>query len=234
MTRWLIVNADDFGLSAGINQGIRRAHEKGIVTSASLMVRGPAAIEAAQYARAHGELSVGLHVDLGEWSCFTGEWRQVYEVVPVTDADAVAEEVERQLRVFRELMGRDPTHLDSHQHVHRDEPVRSIVLREASRLGAPLRSFDNQIRYRGNFYGQGNKGYPSPDGITVESLVRLIADLPPGITELGCHPGYPDGLVSMYKEERLVECQSLCDPRVRAAIETGQIGLCSFSKRPQP
>ena len=42
-TRHLIVNADDFGQSAGINRGIIEAHEHGIVTSTSLMVRWPAA-----------------------------------------------------------------------------------------------------------------------------------------------------------------------------------------------
>ena len=51
--RVLIVNADDFGLSAGVNRGIVEAHERGIVTSASLMVRRPAAREAADYARTH-------------------------------------------------------------------------------------------------------------------------------------------------------------------------------------
>ena len=51
MTRALIVNADDLGRSSGINRGIGIAHERGIVTSASLMVRLPAAREAAAYAR---------------------------------------------------------------------------------------------------------------------------------------------------------------------------------------
>ena len=50
-TRFLIVNADDFGQSSGINRGIITAHEKGIVTSASLMVRWPAAVEAADAER---------------------------------------------------------------------------------------------------------------------------------------------------------------------------------------
>ena len=49
--RWLIVNADDFGLSQGVNAGIVAAHERGIVTSASLMVRGSAAVEAVRMLR---------------------------------------------------------------------------------------------------------------------------------------------------------------------------------------
>src|SRR3712207_8784245 len=54
----------DFGLTDGVNRGIIEAHERGIVTSASLMVRYPAAKDAADYARSNPALSVGLHVDL--------------------------------------------------------------------------------------------------------------------------------------------------------------------------
>src|SRR5437764_14850027 len=77
--RELIVNADDFGRSPATNDGIIRGHEHGIVTSASLMVRWPAAVEAARYARRHPGLSLGLHVDLGEWAYLDGQWVLVYE-----------------------------------------------------------------------------------------------------------------------------------------------------------
>ena len=59
MTRCLIVNA---------NQGIIRAREHGIVTSAGLMVRWPAAPEAVAYSREHSDLSLGLHFDFGDWA----------------------------------------------------------------------------------------------------------------------------------------------------------------------
>jgi predicted glycoside hydrolase/deacetylase ChbG (UPF0249 family) len=57
--RVLIVNADDFGLSPGVNRSVVQAHERGIVTGASLMVRWPAATEATAYARANPGLSLG-------------------------------------------------------------------------------------------------------------------------------------------------------------------------------
>src|SRR5437764_15380237 len=79
--RSLIVNADDFGLSEGVNRGILRAFDDGIVTSASLMVRQPAAASAAGEAALRPELSVGLHLDLGEWVFRNGSWETVYEVV---------------------------------------------------------------------------------------------------------------------------------------------------------
>src|SRR5690349_482814 len=94
--RYLIVNADDLGQSPGVNRGIFQAHRDGIVTSASLMVRWPAAGEAAAYARAHPDLSVGLHLDLGEWEFRGGAWVARYEVVPPGDAAAAAEEAARQ------------------------------------------------------------------------------------------------------------------------------------------
>src|SRR5438552_1298467 len=83
--RYLIVNADDFGLSVGVNRGIIRAHEEGIVTSASLMVRWPAAAEAAAYARTAARLGVGLHVDLAEWVYQAQEWVLRYQVVPADE-----------------------------------------------------------------------------------------------------------------------------------------------------
>src|SRR5207247_6198174 len=75
--RYVIVNADGFGRSPGVNRGIVAAHERGIVTSASLMVRWDAAAEAAAYGREHPEFSLGLHLDLGEWACREGPWGSV-------------------------------------------------------------------------------------------------------------------------------------------------------------
>ena len=86
-------------------------------------------------------MSVGLHLDLGEWAYDGEAWVPVYQVVPLDDLAVVAEELERQLSDFRRLVGRDPTHLDSHQHVHQDEPVRSAALELARRLDVPLRHF---------------------------------------------------------------------------------------------
>jgi chitin disaccharide deacetylase len=227
--RLLIVNADDFGRSPGVNRGVARAHRDGILTSASLMVRWPDAEQACAYARG-SSLSIGLHLDLGEWEYRDGEWRARYEVTPSSTTDAVRAEIGRQLEQFEQLMGRAPTHLDSHQHVHREEPTRTALLHVAQRLGVPLRGFTPGIAYSGAFYGQDARGRPVPGAITVEGLIAEIEGLTPGVTELGCHPASDADHDSAYGAERVQELATLCDPRVREAITCSGVGLRSFAQ----
>jgi predicted glycoside hydrolase/deacetylase ChbG (UPF0249 family) len=229
MTRRLVVNADDLGLTAGVNDGIVEAHVRGIVTSASLMVRQPAAADAACLARAHPRLGVGLHLDLGEWAYRDGGWVALYTVVDVDDEAAVTAEVVRQVECFQDLVGRSPTHLDSHQHVHDDHPVSSVVSDAARGLGVPVRG--RAHRYVGSFYGQLGTGEAYPEGITVEALVELLRSLPDGDAELGCHPARTDGLAAtgtMYVTERLVELRALCDTAVRDTVAAEGIELVTF------
>ena len=230
--RYLIVNADDFGQSRSVNWGIIEAHERGIVTSASLMVRWPAAAEAAVYSRQHPNLSLGLHVDLGEWAYRGGDWVLLYQVVPFNDIAAVADEVARQLAMFRRLVGKEPTHIDSHQHVHLREPLRTVLTATARDLTVPLRHCNAEICYRGDFYGQTANGAPFPDAISVDGLIKILGTLPPGCTELGCHPGVGNDLDTMYCSERVEEVKALCDPRVRTSLVAMGIELCSFLNLP--
>jgi predicted glycoside hydrolase/deacetylase ChbG (UPF0249 family) len=62
--RRLIVNADDFGLSASVNAAVVRAHREGIVTTASLMMNEPGCEEAVKFAKENPKLGVGLHLTL--------------------------------------------------------------------------------------------------------------------------------------------------------------------------
>ena len=228
-TRTLIVNADDFGLSPGVNAGVARTHEEGILTSASLMVRSPAAPAAAEYARAAPGLSLGLHVDLGEWVFRAGEWKTLYEVVDLNDLELVEGEVSRQVEAFKQLTGAQPSHLDSHQHVHSWDPVVSTFRRLADRLAVPLRHFTDGISYCGDLYGQSTDGTPIPGAISVRRLIEIIRDLPAGVTELACHPGLGGDSGSTYDSERAEEVEILCDPQVREALAHEGVELRSFN-----
>lgn len=227
----LIVNADDFGLSDGVSRAIVRAHVEGIVTSTSLMVRAAAAPSAIELARRHPALGLGLHLDLGEWKLHEGAWLPLYSVVDIDDESSVRDEIARQLERFRELVGAEPTHIDSHQHVHRGEPVLSLVRDLARELDVPLRHTRRGARYHGDFYGQDVEGRSRPEWVSAEALAALIARLPYGVNEIACHPGERDDVAiahTMYRSERAIELESLCDARTRAAVERAGVELRSF------
>ena len=211
----LVVTADDFGISRGVNRGIVQAHREGILTSTSLMVRRPAAVEAAALGRECPALSVGLHLELD----------------PDTREDVPAE-LQRLLDRFVQLVGAPPTHADSHHDVHRNPRVQPFVQAWARRLGVPLRGY-SPVRHLPKFYGQwGCETHL--EQISVEGLLRLLdAELGPGVTELTCHPGYVDeGLASSYTLEREAEVRTLCDPRVRPALAERGIRLAGFRDLP--
>jgi predicted glycoside hydrolase/deacetylase ChbG (UPF0249 family) len=193
--RFLIVNADDLGMTAAVNEGIFAAHEHGIVTSASLMVCRPAALAAVEVLADHPDLAVGLHLEAGA-------------------------ECRSQLERFRALVGRDPTHLDSHKHVHEAEPVTAVAEAIAAELGVPLRN--RAIRYEGGFYGR--------DAISPERLMALVEGLPPGWTEIGCHPAAGPVPSSSYNAERRIELATLRHPRVKNLLNVTSVQLCSFAQ----
>jgi predicted glycoside hydrolase/deacetylase ChbG (UPF0249 family) len=231
--RHLIVNADDFGLSAGVNRGVVAAHDNGIVTSASLMVHMPAAAEAAALARTRPLLSVGLHIDIGEWRYERGRWIPVYERAPQSDPLALEAAVVDQVELFRCLTGAVPTHLDSHQHVHNREPLRSIISGLATQLDVPVRHSGRKLLYRGEFYGQNEKGQLLPEHLTASFLVSIIETLSEGVTELSCHPALKLDFQSPYRRERLEELKALCSPVVIEALKRERVSLASFlSVRP--
>lgn len=141
----------------------------------------------------------------------------------------MAVEVDHQLETFHLLVGKAPTHIDSHQHAHLREPVRSIVIEAARKLAVPLRHYSPEIRYCGDFYGQTAEGAPFADGISVNPLITILSSLPPGITGLSCHPGEGSDLNTMYLSEREEEVKVLCHPMIREAIVEREIELCSFA-----
>jgi predicted glycoside hydrolase/deacetylase ChbG (UPF0249 family) len=141
----------------------------------------------------------------------------------------LAAELEHQLRRFEKLMGRAPTHLDSHHNVHRDSRALPCFLELARRQGLPLREH-SPVRYCSSFYGQWG-GATHLEQISPANLVRLVeAEAREGITELSCHPGYvePDFATS-YVCERAVEVQTLCDPLIRRALAEQQIELVNYN-----
>jgi predicted glycoside hydrolase/deacetylase ChbG (UPF0249 family) len=245
----LIVNADDFGRTPGINRGVVEAHRKGVVTSATMMVSYPGASEAAALARENPGLGVGLHMALTG-----GPPTLPPERLPsLVDANGslpakpeglagarpaeVLAEARSQLRRFRELVGRDPTHFDSHHHSHRTPIVYDVLVTLAWETGLPVRNGGP---------GMGEKlrreGIPTTDvfveafydeGATLEGMLAILGEIRPGVTELMCHPAVVDEELragSSYANQRTRELEVLTHREVRQALQALGIKLIHFGE----
>ncbi len=216
--RRVIVNADDFGLTSGVTDGIVEAHVRGIVTSTSLMVDSPGAAYAAGLAGQHTGLSIGLHF--------------VDDTPALDEPGHAAREFSRQLERFRELMGREPTHVDSHHHVHMTRMPLFAPMVEP--LGVPLRG-DGRVHYVGAFFAHPQPGVVEHDRIGEPFLLNLLRQSGPDpeFIELGCHPGrVTEELHSSYLGEREIEVATLTKPDLRARIEALGRTLASYHDWP--
>lgn len=127
------MNADDFGISDGVNRGILEAHQDGILTSTTLIVNTPHADEAASMWKKHTpQLGIGLHINLSYGApisnpdevpslvesdgIFCTSYEAVVEKSATFDPAELAIEINAQINRFIELVGQSPDHLDSHHH----------------------------------------------------------------------------------------------------------------------
>lgn len=216
-----IVNGDDFGASPGVNRGIIEAHVSGILTSASIMINMPGAEEAVNLSTEHPDLSVGLHVN------FTNEGDPV---IDITNIDAAQAELNRQYQLFVDLMGRPPSHIDSHHNIHRMPELSPLFLTLAEEQNLFLREH-SPVRYYSSFYGQW-EGESHPEHIGSDQLINVLeTEIQPGFTELACHPGYmPGEFISEYAGEREIELQSLCNSRVKQRVAELNIELMNYDQ----
>jgi chitin disaccharide deacetylase len=219
--KYLIVNADDFGASRGVNRGIIEAHCDGVLTSTSLMVDMPAAEEAALLSRDHPALSIGLHIVLTD--------EAEAPTVDFNDPNACRSRLWQQFQRFEELMDRPPTHLDSHHNRHRDPRLLPLFAELAEEHALPLREH-SRARYFSNFYGQWD-GQTHLEQIGVENLLRMLqTELRTEVTELSCHPGYVDpDFHSLYGVEREAELRTLCDPALKRFLLRHDVTLIGFN-----
>jgi predicted glycoside hydrolase/deacetylase ChbG (UPF0249 family) len=218
--KFLIINADDFGYGCGVNRAITELHDQGVVTSAGLMVNTPGTEEAVALASVRPGLSLGLHVN------FTNEAQRLVEF---DDPEVCRRELRRQFDRFVALTGRPPTHLDSHQHVHRRPRCQPSFLELALEHDLPLRDRP-PVTFKGGFYGQWEYGVSQPAKVSFEALTSIVStELRRGIYELAVHPGYLDEAADyVYHRDREWERETLSDPRLPALLRDQEVELISY------
>lgn len=238
MTKYLIINGDDFGISEGVNRGILGAHTFGTLTSTSLMVNMPSFKQAVKWALQTPNLGVGLHFNL-TWGKSISPPEAVRSLVgddgsfSGNRSDFIEEEIEHELtHQYNKMVtaGLTPTHLDSHHHLHIEIPsVYRVMSMFAYQTGIPLRINPNTNDIINRPLSTDHlilDTYDTPDG-TIR-LLNHLATLQEGITEIMCHPGYPEHKNPPEQDTRGREFQALTDQRIGGILREQGIQLMHF------
>jgi hopanoid biosynthesis associated protein HpnK len=268
----LIVSGDDFGLHRLINQGIIEAHQHGILTSTSIVPCGQAVEDAVALAKRNPGISVGIHLTFVEETPisrpddipslvnsdgrFLKSWRHLLPrlLTGRINPEHLRKEAETQMSKILD-MGINPTHIDSHQHLHLHPAVWKMLVPVVQKFRIPRMRMINrevmpghrgwksrtleilsrrllpELRHHGIWSPECAAGTSLGGHITQEQVVRLLDNLPDGTTELICHPGQNDEeLARQYKWRFNWENEktALVSDVIREKISACNIQLCRF------
>ncbi|WP_300000633.1 chitin disaccharide deacetylase [uncultured Cedecea sp.] len=245
----LIVNADDFGLSKGQNYGIIEACHNGLVTSTTALVNGAAIRHAVELSRTLPTLGVGMHFVLTQGKPLStmqgltregrlGKWLWQMAEQGCLPLDEIARELDCQYRYFIELFGREPTHIDSHHHVHMLASIYPVVAEFAREKGLPVRLDRRFIQqdalaqgvprssdaFSSDFYG---------DTVSEAQFLQILdAALLDNVSslEVMCHPSFIDSIVmeSTYCYPRLTELDILTSASLKQAVKSRGFRLGNY------
>ena len=264
----LVVNADDFGFTPDVNDGIIDAHRRGILTAATLMANGEAFDDAVRRSREVRSLDIGCHLVL-----IGGRSLLTRRPLPLTVPQLMSALARREVRPYEELAaqvrrildsGIHPTHLDTHKHTHLAPPVLDAVARlgeefdirwvrrpfdfplnvlrgtvprlkrmTSDAMGLLRRRFHRVLERHGCRTTDHFAGFQITGRFRTAELVELLASIPPGTTELMCHPGRCGEALraarTRLKESREHELAALIAPATREALEKNGIELVDYA-----
>lgn len=242
----LIVNADDFGLSRGVNLGIIEAHKNGIVTSTTLMVTMNEVEHALELAKNYPKLGIGLHLNctlgkpITKCPSLTKENGKFYKPKEkpnheLFDEEEIYQEFMAQYNMFVKLVGNKPTHLDSHLYSHQIFPkVKNAALRIALEKDIAIRdvkvpNFDLAY-FIGDFRCINEKDYKKAMNVIINKESEILKHK---TVELMCHPAYLDRYIyqtSSYSLGRVRELDILTSKQVKDFIKLNNIELITFKE----
>ncbi|WP_288790551.1 chitin disaccharide deacetylase [uncultured Enterobacter sp.] len=243
MENLLIVNADDFGLSKGQNYGIIEACRRGVVTSTTALINGEAVEHAAQLSREVPELGVGLHFVLTLGQPLSpmpgltrdgqlGKWIWEMAEQNALPLDEIARELDCQFNRFVDVFGHEPTHIDSHHHVHMIPAIFPLVAEFAQRKGVAMR-LDREVRGLTDVVVTSTEGFSSAfygDEISEALFLKVLDDSAVRSLEIMAHPAFIDNTVrkSAYCWPRLAELDVLTSASLKYAIAERGYRLGTF------
>ncbi len=278
MSRYVIINADDLGMSRGVNKGIEAAHRQGIVTSTSILATGNEFDAACGIARRCPELGIGIHLAWVESrpvsdpkrvptlvdtaGNFTAGWSGFFSRCLLGKISLDEVESEGAAQIERVLAaGFRPDHVNSHEHVHMWPPVFERVKRLAEKYRIPvvrvtreplvdglgdcarpwgwmrrtvldLLASRQPCRYRdgvaaGSIWSaRACFGLADSCALTEPRLLRFLAALPEGVSEVMCHPGEGNDAYG----DRDTEMRALMSPAAKRSCDQRGASRITFAQ----
>ncbi|WP_297635715.1 chitin disaccharide deacetylase [uncultured Clostridium sp.] len=240
----VIFNADDFGLTEGVNLGILKAFKDGVVKSTTLMVNMPFAEQAVKIANENPELGVGVHLTVTAGPQLikiknslvdeNGDFHNkdlLYDYQVKLNEEELYCEWKTQINKFIELMGKKPTHIDSHHHIHLIPKYLKVALKLAEEYGIPMREqkWDNKnfeyIKLKQDFIY---------DGCKLEYFINHEDELlKEDVIEVMCHPAFIDQNLldkSSYNLARCGELSILTSIELKEWISKNKIKLINYGE----
>lgn len=239
----LIINADDFGLCKGINHGIIDAHTFGMLKSTTLMITMDEVAHALSLAKQYLDLKIGLHLnaclgypltatmcvnELGKMMKITKKNQQLFT------EEVVYQEFKAQYEKFIELVGKKPTHFDSHLLSTDTLPtIRAAAIRLAKETNLPVRNIQ-VIGVSVPFVWYSSLGIEVDTYTGLDYIYDYIEEIKKHeVVELMVHPAYVDTYImknSSWNMMRLHDLDSLVDPKLREFLDSHGISFTDFEE----
>jgi predicted glycoside hydrolase/deacetylase ChbG (UPF0249 family) len=242
-SRFLIINADDLGISLEVNRGIFIAYEKGVITDSSLLIKGPYAQQALKMIKKNPPFQVGIHIDLdpllGWKSPGIERLPRQKLLAQMNEADfikQIKQEVDKQMTAFLDA-GLIPSHIDTHHHVHGFPRIFEVLVDAMGRhnmkairfskdgyslLGRDgIRITTEQVHWMEDALREKKIMHPH---LFIDPIIPFsLKEIPAGVSELMVHP-------SMGGDQwRQRDFEMLVDPRFIGTVKDEDIQLIGFA-----
>lgn len=236
----LIINADDFGYSRGVNHGIIDAYKNGIVRSTTIMAGMPGFDNAVELAKENKGLGVGVHLTLTSYKPVLDNHKTIVNEKGYFDKglytkenmininlEEIYREFEAQIEKVKSA-GIEITHLDSHHHVHTLKEIKPVVERILAKYNLPIRgglnyeiNYDKVVDFKGTFYDK---------EINIKGFENLLKESN-RVFDVMSHPAYLDKFLfdsSSYSIKRIEELELLTSEEIKNLIKEKGIEILNY------
>lgn len=227
----VIINADDFGYTKAVTEGIIKGYHQGIIRSTTALCNMEHINYGKELLKDCPDLAVGVHLTLTLGKSLTVNQtltdEQGYFFKPEKlqnhhfDIEEVYHEFKAQIEKFIEIFGFMPSHLDSHHGMHDFQNNLEVTQRLAQEYHLPVRRY-NHFLFVNEFI---------KDNVSVEGLIQILEKYQNQDIEIMSHCGECDlelYLKSSYALPRVQELAVLCNPRIKEYIQTHQIIITNY------